>query len=94
MRAIVTDEQRRSRWEAGLPSTRGTSRFGETLNLRKGRALLRGERRRSSVTMSRISASGAPSARSSATGRIAPSSLLVAPQNRPAKRKVISGTLH
>jgi hypothetical protein len=78
MRAIVTDEQRRSRGEAGLPPTRCGFRQGETLNLRKGRALLRGERRRSSVTMSRI----------------APSSLLVAPQNCAAKSKVICGTLH
>jgi hypothetical protein len=69
MRAIVTDEQRRSRTEAGLPSIHFASlKRGDPL--RKGRALLRGELRRSSVTYSRY----------------APSSLLVATQNRPAKK--------
>ena len=77
MRAIVTDEQRRSRTEAGLPSLSFASlKRGEPL--RKGRAFLRGERRRSSVTYSRY----------------APSSLLVAPQNRPAKTNVIIQPQH
>ena len=86
MRAIVTDEQRRSRPEAGLPSIEFASlELGDPL--RKGRALLRGERRRSSVTYSRYPLRGrglsGPS-QTPATGRRDPSSLLVAPQNRPA----------
>jgi hypothetical protein len=77
MRAIVTDEQRRSRTEAGLPSICFASHLrGDPL--RKGRALLRGELRRSSVTYSRY----------------APSSLLVATQNRPAKIELISRSQH
>ena len=77
MRAIVTDEQRRSRSEAGLPSFDFASlKRGDSI--RKGRALLRGDLRRSSVAYSRY----------------APSSLLVAPQNCPAKSKGICGTLH
>ena len=77
MRAIVTDEQRRSRPEAGLPSIDVASlKRGDVL--RKGRALLRGELRRSSVTYSRY----------------APSSLLVAPQNRPAKSQDMCDSLH
>jgi|GEM_PF-5039487 len=55
-----------------------------------GRTLLRGDRRRSSVTYSRISDSVAPSVRSHATDRYAPSSLLVAPQNCPAKTERVS----
>jgi hypothetical protein len=89
MRAIVTDEQRRSRTEAGLPSIyfaspkRGNPfrkgrgpvcqwhAFGTGANApRPPEGVLRGERRRSSVTYSRY----------------APSSLLVATQNRPAKK--------
>ena len=77
MRAIVTDEQRRSRTEAGLPSIYFASHLRGN-QLGKGRALLRGERRRSSVTYSRY----------------APSSLLVATQNRPAKSKGIYESLH
>jgi hypothetical protein len=77
MRVIVTDEQRRSRGEAGLPSSDLFVSRKRDAFIRQGRALLRGERRRSSVTMSRI----------------APSSLLVALQNRPAKTKDICGTL-
>ena len=77
MRAIVTDEQRRSRGEAGLPDRIDASPWRGVL-VRRGRGLLRGERRRSSVTMSRI----------------APSSLLVAPQNRPALCHGICETLH
>ncbi len=77
MRDIVTEEQRRSRPEAGLPSYEFASLMrGDTL--RKGRALLRGELRRSSVTYSRY----------------APSSLLVAAQIRPANCKGNSETLH
>jgi len=77
MRAIVTDEQGRSWPEAGLPSDEFASlKQGDIL--RKGRALLRGELRRSSVTYSRY----------------APSSLLVAPQNRPGNCKGNSETLH
>ena len=68
MRDIVTDEQRRSRSEAGLPSMNLCVPLKRDVLSKEGRALLRGERRRSSVTMARI----------------APSSLLVAPQNRPA----------
>jgi len=52
-----------------------------------GRALLRGDLRRSSVTYSRYPLRGrglfGPS-QTPATGRRDPSSLLVAPQNRPA----------
>ena len=77
MRDIMTDEQRRSRTEAGLPSIYFASRKRGN-PLRKGRALLRGERRRSSVTYSRY----------------APSSLLVATQNRPAKIEPISRSQH
>ena len=77
MRAIVTDEQRRSRTEAGLPPLCGSSLKRGTL-LRKGRTLLRGDRRRSSVTYSRY----------------APSSLLVAPQNCPAKIELIKRSEH
>jgi prepilin-type N-terminal cleavage/methylation domain-containing protein len=77
MRDIVTDEQRRSRTEAGLPSIYFASlKRGDPIM--KGRALLRGERRRSSVTYSRY----------------APSSLLVTPQNRPAKTNVIIKPQH
>ncbi len=77
MRAIVTDEQRRSRPEAGLPDTLYASPWrGDPL--RKGRALSRGELRRSSVTYSRY----------------APSSLLVATQNRLAIMPVFSRSQH
>ena|GEM_PF-6525392 len=93
MRAIVTDEQRRSRTEAGLPPLCGSSLKRGTL-LRKGRTLLRGDRRRSSVTYSRISDSVAPSVRSHATDQYAPSSLLVAPQNCPAKTELIKRSEH
>jgi hypothetical protein len=93
MRAIVTDEQRRSRTEAGLPSIYFASlKRGDSL--RKVWALLRGERRCSSVAYSRISGSAAPGAVSSANGRYAPSSLLVAPQNRPDHCQGICETLH
>jgi hypothetical protein len=78
MRAIVTDEQRRNRADSGLPSADLYVTLSRDDLLKQGRALLRGERRRFSVTMSRI----------------APSSLLVAPQNRPAKSKGICGTRH
>jgi hypothetical protein len=68
MRAIVTDEQRRSRTEAGLPSIYFASlKRGDPI--RKGRALLRGELRRSSVTYSRY----------------APSSLLVTHTKSPGQ---------
>jgi len=78
MRAIVTDEQRRTRSEAGLPSMDLHVSLKRDAIKRQGRALLRGERRRFSVTMSRI----------------APSALLVAPQNRPAIYQCICETLH
>lgn len=77
MRAIVTNEQRRSRSEAGLPTIEYASpRRG--VYWRKGRGLLRGERRLSSVTYSRY----------------APSSFLVATQNPPAHCQGICKTLH
>jgi hypothetical protein len=77
MRAIVTDEQRRSRPEAGLPTIDFASpKRGDSLG--KGRSLLRADRRRSSVAYSRY----------------APSSLLIATQNRPANWKGICETLH
>ena len=77
MRVIVTDEQRRSRSETGLPSIKVAS-LERGATLMRGRALLRNERRRSSVTYARY----------------APSLLLVAPQNRPANCKGNSETLH
>ena len=78
MRAIVTDEQRRTRSEAGLPSMDLHVSLKRDAIKRQGRALLRGERRRSSVTYSRY----------------APSSLLVSTQNHPAKMSLISRSQH
>jgi hypothetical protein len=77
MRDIVIDEGRRSRPEADLPSKYFASLWrGDPL--KKGRALLRGDLRRSSVAYSRY----------------APFSLLVAPQNRPAKTAIFSRSQH
>ena len=78
MRDIVTDEQRRIRSEAGLPSMSLCVSLKRDALLEEGRALLRGERRRSSITYSRY----------------AHSSLLVTPQNRPAICQGILETLH
>ena len=78
MRAIVTEEQRRSREEACLPSSDLSVSPWRDAKIRKGRALLRGDLRRSSVTYSRY----------------APSSLLVAAQNRPVLCQGMLETLH
>ena len=93
MRAIVTDEQRRSRTEAGLPSIEIASpKRGDSL--KKGRALLRGDLRRSSVAYSRYAPSASAALPPQVPVALRPASLLVAPQNRPAKSKGIYESLH